>query len=81
MGGLKMKMNTRCGACGATVPNKGKFHRCLCGAEFSRAKLSDTWKVSRLTNADRQAVVEYANQDIDREQSRLLAETRIAKGW
>ena len=63
------------------MPNKGKFHRCLCGAEFSRAKLSDGWTVSRLSRADRQAVVEYANQEIDREQARLLAETRTAKGW
>ena len=25
--------------------------------------------------------ITYANQDIDREQARLLAETRAAKGW
>lgn len=43
-----MKMNSRCGNCGASIPNRGKFHRCSCGSEFSRAKLSDTWKVSRL---------------------------------
>ena len=43
-----MKMNQRCGECGATIPNRGKFHRCACGSEFHRAKLADRWFVAKL---------------------------------
>ena len=43
------------------------------------------WKEFALRALSRRAeearINEYSNQDIDREQSRLLAETRIAKGW
>ena len=45
------KIDSRCRNCGHIIrpQKKSKSHRCsFCGLEMSRAKLSDTWKVSRL---------------------------------
>lgn len=43
-------MNDQCANCGAVIRPTGKFHKCqTCGLEISRAKLTDTWKVSRLS--------------------------------
>ena len=60
-----MKINSRCGNCGASIPNRGKFHRCSCGDEFSRAKLSDNWKTSRLAATDSDDVREFGFPEDD----------------
>lgn len=43
-------MSDQCANCGAGIRPTGKFHKCQnCGLEICRAKLTDTWKVSRLS--------------------------------